>query len=187
MKLTISQKQDFQCFVYFLFSRHFDPKLIGTEYQYLDKILANRDLLYNCFELFAFAEQKNILSKRYVTDYLLSLNVNTQNEHFDKLLQEAKTFNHSQMNIWNDFLILSKWYCYNTFPDAVKVDYLLEINGTDAVPTFALWTNVVEVDENLSVLNSNEALKRANERIKCWDGEEYYKKFSEWELDQEIY
>jgi hypothetical protein len=166
-----------------------DPRLIASEFDYLDKLLENKDLLYNCFEVFAYASQKvnNIRPAHIVADYILTLHGQVNNNSLETI-NKARLFNKESVSYWTDFLLLAKWFCYNSFPDPLKEDYIKGLNGcgTDAVPIFALWTNVVEVDEHFRVTNSDKALKRANERIK-WRDNAPTVKFEEWELEQEIY
>jgi hypothetical protein len=212
MNLNTNQKQEIQCFVYFLFKGTLDQRLISADYHYLDKVLKKPDLLYNCFEIFAFAAQTSGLSgnflispkkhegeekkyvwgmnHRFVADYIIQIHKgSTTNESAKSKMEQAKEFNKKHNNIWKDFLVLSKWFCYNSFPNPVNENYVSGLNGvgTDAVPVFAVWTNIVEVDENLNVLNSDFALRRANERIKLWDKEQPKQEFKEWELEQVIY
>jgi hypothetical protein len=166
-----------------------DPRLITTDFNYLDKLFNNKDLLYDCFEVFAYASQKvnDVRPDKLVADYVLALH-GLEGKDTLSIADVAKRFNQESINYWTDFLLLAKWFCYNSFPDPLKEDYIKRLDGcgTDAVPAFALWTNVVEVDEHFKVINSDKALKRANERIKWWDSPPSVK-FDEWELEQEIY
>ncbi|MEP7265389.1 MAG: hypothetical protein ABI772_12870 [Bacteroidota bacterium] len=210
MKLAREQKQDIQCFIYFLFKGTFDERLIFAEYDYLDVLLKNPELLYNCFEIFAHDYQTNgkfrnpeirkkifyIEEKQYekvyenplVVDYIIALHENN-NTAAKEIVYKAQNFNSRQNNLWKDFLILARWFCFNSFPNPVNENYVPGLYGvgTVAVPAFAVWTNVLEIDENLIILNSKEALQRANERIKLWDNEKPKSEFEYWELEQEIY
>jgi hypothetical protein len=189
MKLPEQAKLHIQCFVYYLFKGTLDPRLIAANFNYLDKLLDNKDLLFNCFEVFTYGSQKpNVVRPDHVVaDYILALHGQMDLDTL-AITNVAKQFNKKTFNYWTDFLVLAKWFCNNSFPDPLKDDYVKGLNGcgTDAVPTFALWTNVIEIDERGRVLNSDKALKRANERIKCWDNPPSVK-FEEWELEQEIY
>lgn len=166
-----------------------DPRLITADFNYLEKILDNKDLLYNCFEVFAYASQEvnDVRPDKFVADYILALHGQGDKDPLD-IVTVATRFNKESINYWGDFLLLAKWFCYNSFPVPLKEDYIKGLDGcgTDAVPVFAVWTNVVEIDDNFKVENSDKALKRANERIKSWDNPPSVK-FEDWELKQEIY
>ncbi len=203
MKLTSFQKQELQCFVYFLFKGTLDPRLIIDDFDYMDKLLANPKLLYNCFEVLVYAIQTEELTNNFglnnqpvkwscgsdklVADYILAIH-NPEQEHFAKtLIEKAIAFNSQQQNLFTDFLTLAKQYCFNSFPNPIISDYL-DTGGVGAVQGFAHWTNVIEIDENLKPLNSEYALKRANQRVKLYnDLEKPAVKFESWELKQEIY
>lgn len=189
MKIPEETKLDIQCFVYFLFKGTMDPRLIASKFDYLDKLLDNKNLLFNCFEVFAYASQKvkDLRPDQVVADYILALHGHVNNNALE-IINTARQFNKESISYWTDFLLLARWFCYNSFPDPLKDDYVKELNGCGscAVPIFALWTNVVEIDEHFRVTNSEKALKRANERIKCWDNPPSVE-FEEWELEQEIY
>ena len=191
MKLPEDIKLDIQCFVYFLFKGTLEPRLIQLDYNYLDKLLDNPTLAYNCFEVFAFYAQQTEGEKpeKYVADYILEIHETSNTESTTIDLSEVKAFNAKTKSYWNDFLKLSKRFCHNNFPISVKAFNFKELNGvgTDAVPYFAVWTNVIEIDTAEVVTNSEHAFKRANERLKLWDGAEGIEAFSETELEQEIY
>jgi hypothetical protein len=89
---------------------------------------------------------------------------------------------------WREFLNFAYCFCNNSFPVPLQESYLPHLNGsgTDAVSAFAVWTNVLELDENQCPLNAAYALERANERILYWE-QPPGKPFEEWELEQEIY
>ncbi len=182
MKLPGEIKSEIQCYVYFLFKGTLDPRLISGKTNYLDKLLDRPNNLYSCFEIFAYAARTNSPnSHRVVADYIIGLH---------ERAAEAIEYNQKQSpSYWNDFLVLAKWFCRNSFPIPLNENYLkdLEGSGSTAVPTFAVWTNVVEVDESFKPVNSEFALKRANERIKQWDNVQPAIKFEDWELEQEIY
>lgn len=191
MKIADDIKSNIQTFVYFLFKGTFDQRLIQSEFDYLDILLNDSDLLYNCFEIFAFCSQQPDIEdpQEYVADYILAIHKmeNSKNKTID--LNEVKNFNSKTKTLWNDFLKLSKSFCHNDFPISVTTFDLKELKGcgTDSVPYFAVWTNVVEVDTKGLVTNSEYALKRANQRLKLWDKTEPLGSFDESELEQEIY
>jgi hypothetical protein len=191
MKLPDDIKLKIQCFVYFLFKGTLDPRLITAEFNYLEKLLSNPDTLYNCFEIFVYASRNNSLDNpdQIVTNYILSVH-KKGDKAFSVLADQAKEFNSKQsISYWTDFLVLAKWFCYNSFPKPLIENYLKGLDGcgTDAVPAFAIWTNLIEIDEHSKPINSDQALTRANERIKTWDNVQPSVKFEEWELEQEIY
>jgi hypothetical protein len=183
MKLNTDLKQDIQCFVYFLFRGHLDPRLINVEFDYLDLLLNNPKLLYNCFEIFAFDYQtkgkhrnpeirkeifiiegeklEKTYENRLEVDYIIALNSEKELEA-EKIRKKAFGFNSIQNNFWNDFLKLSWQFCFE-FVSKIDSFNLVDLYncGTDAVPAFAAWTNVVEINEISKVLNSEFALKRA--------------------------
>lgn len=188
MKLTTDEKIKIQCFVYFLFKGTVDPRLIKADYNYLDKLLAHPKFLYNCFEIFAFAAQDNKeKAEQIVGDYILD--IHKDSDRPSEILDAAVKFNSQQTNYWRDFLTLAKWFCFNSFPRPLSNSYLSDLdgNGSDAVPAFAVWTNSLEVDNLKRSTNSEQALNRANQRLKLWDNETPSTKFEEWELEQEIY
>ena len=85
---------------------------------------------------------------------------------------------------------ISYIFCFNKF--SLKVDgFKLEDfdgNGTDALPYFAVWTNIIEIDVDEKVLNSKLAKQRANERLLLWNSlNESSVKFEDWELEQQLY
>jgi hypothetical protein len=189
MKLPKAIKVDIQSFVYFLFKGTMDPRFIAADFDYLDKLLDNKHLLYDCFEVFSYASQNvnDVNPVQIVSDYILAAHGQADKEVLE-IVNVARQFNKKSINYWTDFLLLAKWFCYNSFPDPLNEDYVRGLNGcgSDAVPVFALWTNAVEIDEHARVMNSDKALKRANERIKWWDNLTSIK-FEEWELEQQIY
>ncbi len=188
MKLTTDEKLKVQCFVYFLFKGTVDPRLIKADYNYLDKLLAHPQLLYNCFEIFAFAVQDNKeKAEQMASEYIID--IHKDGGRHSEILETAKKFNSQQTNYWKDFLTLARWFCFNSFPRPLSNFHLddLDGNGSDAVPVFAVWTNSLEVDNLRRSTNSEHALHRANQRLKLWDNENPLIKFEEWELEQEIY
>jgi hypothetical protein len=193
MKLTIDQKQKIQWFVYFLFKGTLDSRLIFANYDYKDKLLNDPALVYNCFEIFAFAAQarsdENLTDPdTLVADYILDIHTGDDAPGSSSIIERSVAYNRGQKSFWNDFLNLARCFCFSSFPDPLQENSLLQYygNGTDAVPPFAVWSNVIEVDEQLKPLNSEYALKRANMRMNLWD-DALLKEFEEWELEQEIY
>jgi hypothetical protein len=191
MKLSEGTKLDIQCFVYFLFKGTLDPRLIGVEFDYFQALQANRQALVNCFEIFAYATQGNRATpvSEIVANYILALH--SQGDSADlALAHQAIDFNTRHPHtFWSAFLDLARRFCHNTFPRPLRADYVdtLAHNGTDAVPAFAVWTNVIEINDALAPLNAPWALQRANERLKLWENEQPAVKFEDWELEQEIY
>lgn len=188
MKISADIKLEIQTFVYFLFKGTYNPKLIHAKYDYLDKLLSDKDLIYNCFEIFSYYAQNSEIKdlNGAVTEYIIELH-DEATKVID--LKRVKEHNSKTKTYWKDFLTLSKWFCYNEFPVKINAFNLKDLNGcgTDAVPVFSIWTNVVEIDTSGLVINSEYALQRANDRLKLWDNVKPLKPFSEWELEQEIY
>jgi hypothetical protein len=191
MKLPDKIKLEVQCFAYFLFKGTLDHRLIVANFDYLDKLLANPNLVFNCFEIFVYEARLNsdAETNKKVADYILALHGVT-NQSSTEIIDTAKKFNTEQpTTYWSDFLVLAKCFCFNSFPKPLNEEYLSDLNGCGsyAVPAFAVWSNVIEIDENLKPLNSEWALLRANERIKLWDEIKPSVEFADWELEQEIY
>lgn len=180
MKLSLEKKREIQFFVYYLFNGGLTPKL--KELNYLPKLLSKPKALYNCFVVFAVAcEDKNPSPNSVVEDFIIKLDYSNYEFTLDEKLDIS--------DFWRDFLELARCFCFNDFPIPVLDDYIqgLEGCGTDAVPVFAVWSNVLEIDEKSKPTNGKYALIRANERIKLWDEIEPSKKFEVQELKQEIY
>ena len=187
MNLPGNIRRDIHCFSYFLFRGTLDPRLIKAEYDYLDKLLSDPASLYNCFKVFTYASMKKEDPSALVGNYIISLHNNESAA--SKLVWQAEEELKECRSFWKDFLVLARWFCFNSFPEPVNHNYIPELHGcgTDGVPTFAVWTNVVQLDEDFNVLNSEFALQRANQRIKLWDGQQPVKPFENWELEQELY
>lgn len=192
MKLQEDKRLGIQMFAYFLFRGTIEPKLISHKKYYLNVILNDKAILSNCFKIFAahFSNLDYKNSTIVVSNYLLSILNNESDKIIQKFIEEAEIMNANNKELfWNDFLELANCFCYNSFPTPVSNDYILDLEGcgTDAVPTFAVWTNVIQINEDNQAVNGKDALLRANERIICWDKIEPKIPFEEWELDQELY
>ncbi len=187
MNLDIETKEDIQFFVYYLFKGSLDPRFFKKEYNYLDKLLSSPSDLYKCFEIFvySFVNDKNIKPETYVTNFIINLHENKGDIIKMDLIHSEIILN----DFWLSFLELSKNFCFNSFENPMKDNYLLELNGcgSDAVLYFSVWTNIIQIDENWNVLNKKEASMRANERIKMWENYVPLIQFEDWELEQEIY
>ncbi len=186
MKLENDIKTDIQCFVYFLFSGAlFDSsKKIGLNY--LDTLLSKPQELYNCFEVFTYSMQKadGLPANGAVSDYIESIL-----EHKSQDLSKIEKFNKSQNNYWIDFLELAHKFCFDELSiKGYKVDLKsLHGCGTDAVPIFAVWTNIIELDDKDQITNKQYVLNRLIERFSPEIQNDYFPKFEEWEIEQEIY
>jgi len=182
MKIDSDLKLDIQCFSYFLFKGSLTPELIINENNYVKRILSDSKLLFECFKVFAISKQRDmkINANEIVADFILK----TKKESF-KSSESDFIFN----NFWNEFLTLSQRFCFNQFPKKISDFNIKHFDGlgTDAVPYFAVWTNVIEIDEKYNVLNSDYALNRANERLLAWNGDFNVNEFEEWEIEQDIY
>lgn len=191
-KLSEDVKAEIQSFVYFFFKGTMAfNQLLGADVDYLERVVSNRQWLYNCFEIFAAAPHNGIESANYgiatrlVADYLVDLHNGDAEYAYPKA--QARFTTSTGILFWQEFLKLANCFCHNSFPIPLKEDYMDWLTGTDAVPVFAVWTNVLEVDEKQCPLNAANALKRANERLLLWDGKPANPPFAEWELEQEIY
>lgn len=137
-------------------------------------------MLYNAFMIFSSNYEKHYgESNKLVADYILA--VMNDNTDISVSIDTLPPF-------WQAFMQFVHCFCLNTFPNQMTTNYLADMNGvgTDAVSAFAVWSNVVEI-ENEEVINNDYAIRRANERIKMWEGIEPKVSFQEWELDQEIW
>lgn len=178
-------KEDLQYFIYFFFKGSLDVSNDISEDNYIDSIISNKEALYNCFRVFALGyvkhgfEHGKLEVTRFISEYFKGYTLN-HNVKVDKL---------NDSSFWKEFLDFAECFCYNTFPDPMNQDYLSDLAGvgSDAVQVFATWCNVVELDDTGKVVNAQHALKRANERIKLWEGVQPSKSFEQWETDQEIW
>lgn len=193
MKVSENVKAEIQSFVYFFFKGTMSfNQLLGADIDYLGLVLADRQRLYNCFEIFAAAPRDGIESANYsiaehlVADYLVDLH-KTADAETAYIKARAKFTASIDIVFWREFLKLAHCFCTNSFPWPLQEDYMLWLTGVDAVPVFAVWTNVLEVDKNQCPLNAEYALKRANDRLLLWDGKSEDPPFADWELEQEIY
>ena len=191
MKIDDDSKSNIQFFTYYLFKGTLDSRLIFHDKNYLDVILGDKDLLFNCFKVFTanISTYNYEITSKIVSNYILGHLDQEETYSSEKILKDAEEKNAREDKYWIDFLKLAKYFCYNSFPIPVNSDYILDLNGcgTDSVPTFAVWTNIIRIDNKGNSTNAEEALKRANDRIKLWDNIQPDNKFEEWELEQEIY
>lgn len=183
MKIQEDIKVDIQSFVYFLFKGTLDKRLIDLydkKIYYVNFLIKNQKVLYNTFIIFSSNYEKHYgNSNKLVTDYILS--ALEGNAEIHNSIDTLPPF-------WQAFMQFVHCFCFNTFPFPMISNYLADMEGvgTDAVPAFAVWTNVIEL-ENGEVINNDYAIRRANERMKIWEGVEPNVSFKEWELDQEIW
>ncbi|HEX8329505.1 MAG TPA: hypothetical protein VF629_18350 [Hymenobacter sp.] len=191
MKISEEIKLEIQCFVYYFFKGTMAfNQLLGADIDYLKVVLADRQLLYNCFKIFAATRVDDmdfVDNERLVANYLVDLQKGDATVAY--LNAQAHFTSSMHTPFWREFLKLAYCFCNNSFPIPLTEDYVPGLNGcgTAAVPAFAIWTNVLEVDKNQCPLNADYALKRANERLLIWDGKTENPPFAEWELEQEIY
>lgn len=190
MQLDQDTKLDIQTFVYFLFKGTLDQRLIFLEVDYLDILTNKPSILYNCFEIFANHTQNSntSIAKEHVVEYIVDVSTRDKSASFTNKSDELKISHFKANPFWKDFLELARRFCFLEFEIPLNSFDLrgLNGNGADAVPYFAIWTNVIELDEDGNIKNSEFALRRANERLKLWDDAQSYI-FSEDELEQEIY
>jgi hypothetical protein len=182
MKITENLKTEIQSFIYFLFKGTLTNELIIYKKDYLVYILNDSEFLFNCFQI--FANEKNESLEKNPNEKISNYIINKIENKLDKNI-ESKILN----EFWTDFLKLSIRFCYNEFPKEIKKFSIVDLygNGTDSVPYFAVWTNVIEIDENYKVLNSEFALNRANERLLMWENKKNIIEFESWEIEQVLY
>jgi hypothetical protein len=191
VKLPEDVKLSIQWFVYYLFKGTLDARLIEANFDYVPALLTNRQELFNCFEVFVHGmqTQQAAQANHMAASYILALH-EPHNPASVVVVDQAIAFNRKQSNhFWISFLDLAHRFCNNTLPQPLREDYILTLdgNGTDAVPAFAVWTNVIEVNDAFEPLNAYWALQRASERLKLWEHVQPAVKFENWELEQEIY
>ena len=188
--LAQNLKVDIQMFVYFLFKGTLHEKLLFSDFNYVDVLLNNQGTLYNCFEIFVFANRKQLDDiTGFIANYIIM--VCEKNEDAYKLSEQAISFNVLNNNdFWVGFLKLAKCFCFNLFEDKINNDYLKGLDGcgSDALPAFAVWSNCIEINNDMTSVNAEFALKRSNERMKfLFDGIIPKLPFSEQEIEQELY
>ena len=180
MKINSEIKLDIQTFIYFLFKGTLSSKLIKQEFDYIHYLLQSPRKLFSILKFFAenyeeksYVEIQDIISDMIILDYKNLMNLEIL--HFDNNLQVS--------DFWKEFINLSYAFCFNKFQEKIENFNLQDFEGcgTDALPYFAVWTNVVEISEKNIVLNPKVALKRANERLLS------NVKFQDWEIEQELY
>lgn len=179
MKISQENKEEIQWFVYFLFKGTLSPELLFNKENYIDEFIDQPEKLVTCFEIFSEAKSKDKEYNKAVKDVVKYITTSNFNKTIELSL------------FWKELVRASEVFCYNQFEFPIKSFKLSNLNGcgSDAVPYFATWTNTLEIDETGNCLNSEMALKRANERLLLWDSHpaHSFKAFSEKELMQEIY
>ncbi len=184
MKISQEISDDIQIFVYFLFRGSLTPKLIQEDY--VERLIANPDLLYGCFEVFA---KNYFLGKNYQKSVSEVESFISKNEIYSNDKNSIEIVSLTKNSFWFHFLQIAEIFCKGSFPVEVTSFNLEEFNGngTSAVPFFSIWLNNVELDSKGNMLNFDYSLKRANERLKRWDDVEPERPFEDWELEQAIY
>ncbi|GAB3851387.1 hypothetical protein GCM10028822_18000 [Hymenobacter terrigena] len=190
MRLPEDDLLDIQCFVYFLFKGTLHPKLIGADY--VSHLVREPHLLENVFLLFTEALRQHGPGQRAddrAAEYLVEYFVNRDMEQAQVLLATAPV--EQPDDVYAHFFQLAHHFIHNTFADPIQSpNYLLGLDGvgTDAVPAFAVWTNVVNAPAPDEATAYARALRRANDRARAQlDGDMPQEPFTEWELEQEIY
>lgn len=190
MRLPQDDLLDIQCFVYFLFKGTLHSQLIGVDYVF--RLVREPLLLENVFRLFTEALRQHALGERAdnrAEEYLVAYFVNQDLEQAQTLL--ATVSNKQPDDVYTHFFQLACHFIYNTFAGPIQLpDYLLGLDGvgTDAVPAFAVWTNVVNAPAPDDATAHARALQRANDRARAQlDGNLPQEPFTEWELEQEVY
>lgn len=186
MKINIDIKTDIQCFVYFLFSGALIDSNSKNRTEYLEHLLKDPTLLYNCFEVFAYSMQNenSLPPNGAVCEYIEQIMAGNEPE-----LNQIIYHNKQLLNYWNDFLDLAHKFCFNELQESgIKIDLKsLKGTGTDAVPIFAVWTNIIEVDSEYRITNAEYAINRLLQRFNLDRHGKYIPKFEDWEIEQEIY
>jgi len=175
-------------FVYFFFKGTFDPRLIFHKIDYLKQILIRPDIVLSCFDIFIYNIRKDNYSKanQAVTDYILLYIEGKDLPCLDKIVLQ----NQNLKSYWSSFRDLAYLFCFDKLSsDKNNKVNLIEFDGTGyrAVPLFATWTNVIDIDENEGVLNHEYAKERAIQRYFVKSEEELFQNFEEWEYEQEIH
>lgn len=177
MKITQENKEEIQWFVYFLFKGTLTTDLIFNKSNYIEELIKNPTSLDRCFEIFAneksFGKDYETATKK-VAEFIITKN-------YDAPIKLN--------SFWSEFLIIASIFSHEKFELPIKSFHIKYLDGcgSDAVPFFAVWTNVIEIDIIGNCINKGEALRRSNERLLFWDSKEVSKPFTEKELEQEIY
>lgn len=190
MRLAEDDLLDIQCFIYFLFNGTIHPKLVEQDYVF--RLVRDLPLLENVFRLFTEALRQHPVGGRAdkrAEEYLVAHYVDKDSEKVQALLTTVPVEQPS--DVYAHFFQLAQQFIYNTFADPIQdSDYLLGLDGvgTDAVPAFAVWTNVVNASFPDEATTYAKALQRANDRARAQlDGDLPEEPFQDWEIEQEIY
>ena len=186
MKLNIDIKTDIQCFVYFLFSGAIFDSYSKYRTDYLDYLIDKPDLLYNCFEVFAYSmqDQKSSPPNAAVSEYIEQIICGNEPQ-----IEEILLGNGQHPNFWNGFLELAYKFCFDEMQDSGIIIDIKSLKGvgTDAVPIFAVWTNIIEVDCDDKIINTEYVFSRLWQRFSINRHGKYIPKFEDWEIEQQIY
>jgi|GEM_PF-5111453 len=190
MRLPPDDLLDIQCFVYFLFKGTLHSQLIAVDY--VSRLVREPLLLENVFRLFTEALRQRASGEHAANraeEYLVAYFAKGDMEQAQALLATAPV--DQPDDVYAHFFQLARRFILNTFAAPVQSpDYLLDLDGvgTDAAPTFAVWTNVVNAPAPDDATSYARALRRANDRARAqFDGDLPQEPFTEWELEQEIY
>lgn len=190
MRLPDDDPLDIQCFVYYIFNGTLHPKLIGEDYVF--RLVREPHLLENAFRLFSEALRQHAPGERAdhrAAEYLVAHFVTGDLAHAQALLATAPM--DQPDDVYAHFFQLAHRFIHNTFADPIQLPHYLsglDGVGTDAVPAFAVWTNVVNAPAPDDASAYARALQRANARARVqFDGVFPQESFSEWEWEQEIY
>jgi hypothetical protein len=186
MKLNDDIKTDIQSFVYFLFKGSLSAKLIQRSGNYLDVLLTSPKLILNCFEVYTHSRQlkDDTSAIADVTNYIERVL-----DGFEPHLHEILKDNQRLANYWCDFLNLANKFCFNKLQkDGIIID-LKSLNGcgSDAVPIFAVWTNIIELDSDQKITNSDFVFHRLVQRFSVNRHGMFIPKFESWEIHQMLY
>ena len=186
MKLDLDTKTEIQCFVYFLFNGSLFSSNSPYQTNYLDYLLSKPGLLYNCFEVFVYYAQKHNARSANVAvcEYIEQVTAGEEPQ-IDELVRD----NQQDITFWNDFLELAHQFCFDEMQESgIKFD-IQSLNGvgSDAVPIFAVWTNLIELDSEKRITNKQYAHDRLLQRFGNDRHGKYIPRFENWEIEQEIY
>lgn len=187
MKINDKLKLDIQVFIYFFFKGTYSQKLIQQEFDYINYLIKYPEKVFRILKIFA---------EKYDHDDYNDIELSISDIIIDdfnniQLIDNYKIESNLVLSdFWKEFIEISHIFCFNKF--SLKVDgFKLEDfdgNGTDALPYFAVWTNIIEIDVDEKVLNSKLAKQRANERLLLWNSlDKSSVKFEDWELEQQLY
>ncbi|OON66450.1 hypothetical protein [Hymenobacter sp. CRA2] len=190
MSFSPELAEQIQFFVYYLCKGTVHRNLIDAEPPYVEQLLREREHLDHVFALFAEGLRRHLPQPdTLATEYLLARYRRYDPQREAELLALLPPA--PPADVYSHFLHLARCFIHNTFLEPIQdPHYLLELagNGSDAVRTFAVWTNVLARTVGAGQADYDQALRRANEFARdLFDGQLPAQPFTEAELEQEIY